>query len=62
MHATVHADRLVVLGEVRGEVLGAARVEVCPGGKLFGDVETQSLVVQEGAMFEGRSKMGTAPG
>jgi cytoskeletal protein CcmA (bactofilin family) len=55
--ATVRADRLVVLGEVRGEVLAAARVEVCAGGKLYGDVETQTLVIQEGATFEGRSRM-----
>lgn len=57
VHATVRAEKLVVLGEVRGEVLGAARVEVCAGGKLYGDVETQSLVIQEGATFEGRSRM-----
>jgi cytoskeletal protein CcmA (bactofilin family) len=57
VHATVRAARLVVLGEVRGEVLAAARVEVCAGGRLFGDVETQSLVIQEGATFEGRSRM-----
>ena len=45
-------------GEVRGEVLGASRIEVCAGGRLFGDVETQSFVVHEGATFEGRSRMG----
>src|SRR4030095_9828996 len=61
VHATVRADKLVVLGEVRGEVQGAARVEVCAGGKLYGDVETQSLVIQEGATFGGRSRVrGTA--
>jgi cytoskeletal protein CcmA (bactofilin family) len=38
-------------------VLGAVRVEVCAGGRLYGDVETQSLVIQEGATFEGRSRM-----
>ena len=58
VHATVQAAKLVVLGEVRGEVQGAARVEICEGGKLFGDVETKCLVVQEGATFEGRSRMG----
>ena len=58
VHATVRADKLVVLGEVRGEVLGASRIEVCAGGRLFGDVETQSFVVHEGATFEGRSRMG----
>jgi cytoskeletal protein CcmA (bactofilin family) len=61
VHATVRADKLVVLGEVRGDVQGATRVEVCAGGKLYGDVETQSLIIQEGATFEGRSRMrGTA--
>lgn len=57
VQATVRAGKLVVLGEVRGEVLGATRVEVCAGGRLYGDVETQSLVIQEGATFEGRSRM-----
>ena len=58
VHATVRADKLVVMGEVRGEVLGASRIEICPGGRLFGDVEAQTLIVNEGATFEGRSRMG----
>jgi cytoskeletal protein CcmA (bactofilin family) len=57
VHATVRAATLIVLGEVRGEVLGAVRVEVCAGGRLFADVETERLVIQEGATFEGRSRM-----
>ena len=61
VHATVRAAKLVVLGELRGEVLGTSRIEICAGGQLYGDVETQNLVIQEGATFEGRSRMrGTA--
>jgi cytoskeletal protein CcmA (bactofilin family) len=58
VHANVHAERLVVLGEVRGHVTGASRVEICAGGRVFGEIETRALVVREGARFEGRSKMG----
>jgi len=58
VHANVHAEKLVILGEVRGQVQGASRIEICSGGRLFGDIETRCLVVQEGATFEGRSKMG----
>jgi cytoskeletal protein CcmA (bactofilin family) len=58
VHANVHAERLVVLGEVRGQVTGASRIEICEGGRLFGEIETRALVVREGATFEGRSKMG----
>ena len=58
VQANVHADKLVILGEVRGQVQGAARIEVCAGGRLYGDIETKCLIIQEGATFEGRSKMG----
>jgi cytoskeletal protein CcmA (bactofilin family) len=61
VHATVQAENLVVLGEVQGQVTGATRVEICAGGRLLGDVETKCLVIQEGATFEGRSRMGSKP-
>ena len=60
VQATVRADRLVILGEVHGEVQGATRIQICAGGKLFGDVETRGLVIDEGGLFEGRCRMGTA--
>jgi cytoskeletal protein CcmA (bactofilin family) len=58
VHANVHVERLVVLGEIRGHVTGVSRVEICPGGRVFGEIETRALVVREGGTFEGRSKMG----
>src|SRR5437762_14159509 len=41
VHASVQAERLIVLGEVRGEVRLAARVQVRTGARLCADVETQ---------------------
>jgi cytoskeletal protein CcmA (bactofilin family) len=61
VQATVRADRLIVLGEVRGEVQAGSKVQICPGGKLFGDVQTQGLVIEEGGFFEGRCAMGVKP-
>lgn len=57
VQATVRADRLVILGEVQGEVQDATRVHICAGGKLLGDVQTRGLVIDEGGLFEGRCKM-----
>ncbi len=57
VQATVRADRLIVLGEVHGEVQSAGRIQICAGGKLFGDIETRGLVIDEGGHFEGRCKM-----
>ena len=57
VEATVRADKLVILGEVRGAVQSAVRVQICAGGKLLGDVETRGLVIDEGGLFEGRCRM-----
>ena len=57
-HANVYSTKLVVLGEIRGHVSGATRVEICAGGRVFGEIETRALVVREGGRFEGGAKMG----
>jgi cytoskeletal protein CcmA (bactofilin family) len=58
VHANVHVEKLVVLGEIRGHVTGVSRVEIAAGGRVFGEIETRTLVVREGGTFEGRSRMG----
>jgi cytoskeletal protein CcmA (bactofilin family) len=57
VHASVQADQLIVLGEVRGDVAAQARVEIHAGGRIIGDVRTAALVVKEGAVLEGGVKM-----
>ena len=57
VEASVQAETLVILGEVRGQIESSGRVEVCAGGRLFGDVETRCLVIEEGAIFEGNARM-----
>src|SRR5437867_11702105 len=37
VQANVHAEKLNVLGEVRGQVEGAGRVGICADGRLFCD-------------------------
>jgi cytoskeletal protein CcmA (bactofilin family) len=58
VHASVQADQVIVLGEIRGDVVASARIEVHPGGRIVGDVRTGCLVVKEGAVLEGGVKMG----
>jgi cytoskeletal protein CcmA (bactofilin family) len=57
VHGTVWARNLVVAGEVRGQVLGAERVEIERGGRVVGLIETKSLAIPEGAFFEGDCRM-----
>jgi cytoskeletal protein CcmA (bactofilin family) len=53
VEGVVRAPKLIVLGEVRGDVRGAERVEIAAGGRVMGSVETTSLVVHEGGCLDG---------
>jgi cytoskeletal protein CcmA (bactofilin family) len=52
----VEVGRLYVSGTVRGKVR-ARRLEIAARGRLFAEVETPALVVEEGALFEGACAM-----
>jgi cytoskeletal protein CcmA (bactofilin family) len=49
--------QVFVAGTVRGNVRAARRVQIAAGGKVFADVATPSLVIEDGALFEGRCAM-----
>lgn len=61
IEASVEADQLVVMGEIHGEVQATTRIEICNGGKVYGDVNTKTLVIREGAVFEGFCRMANRP-
>lgn len=60
--AEVRVGRLFVSGLVRGKIQASRRVEVTAGGKLLADIKTPSLVIEDGAIFEGRCMMGAKKG
>ncbi|NOZ25410.1 MAG: polymer-forming cytoskeletal protein [Nitrospirae bacterium] len=51
------ADGVIVGGTVEGNISTRESVEINSSGKVVGDVQTQKLVIIEGGLFEGRSKM-----
>ena len=62
-HAVVNAQivgtTIVVHGRVTGDIRASEKLEVRSPGKLFGNVTTPSLVIEEGVVFEGQCSMGT---
>lgn len=56
VNADVSATAITISGSVTGNVR-ARKVEITSSGKVFGDLEVDSLLVGEGAVYEGRSKM-----
>jgi len=51
--ASVNAREVVVHGELNGNVHGTERVELKTNAVLTGDIITQRIVIEDGAMFKG---------
>jgi len=57
VNASVRAGTLVVNGELVGNVLASERVELTGKARVFGDLESPVIVLNEGVMFEGHCRM-----
>lgn len=55
----VTARNIVVGGRVAGAVKASSGLELLAGGHVVGDAEMKTLVVEEGGMLEGSSRMGS---
>jgi cytoskeletal protein CcmA (bactofilin family) len=53
----VHATQAMISGTVEGNIFAKKKVELQSGSRLIGDVESMSLVIEDGVFFEGKSKM-----
>jgi len=50
-------SKLVVLGEMRGDIVDATRAYLGPHARVYGDITAENLTVCEGAYFSGNVKM-----
>lgn len=54
----IRVGQLFVSGIVRGSVKATRRIQLCAQGKAFAELETPSLVIEDGAILDGRCTMG----
>lgn len=57
VNAQIRVDTLVIRGKVSGTVTAASKIEIDTTGKLYGNIITPILVIQEGGLFNGSCKM-----
>ena len=55
VHAEVRAPVVIIDGTVVGDVAATERIELRARARLVGDLKTPILVIEEGAVFEGRT-------
>jgi cytoskeletal protein CcmA (bactofilin family) len=57
MDAEVNVRRISIDGEFRGTIRALERVEIHKDGKVFGEIYSPCLIIEAGALFEGRCNM-----
>jgi len=57
LEGEVRVGRLFITGKVINANVHAQRVEIAPGGQLRGEVSTPTLIISEGALFEGQARV-----
>ena len=58
----IHVGRIAISGTVVGKIQADQRVEIHRNGKVYSDVDTPTLVIEEGAIFQGNCVMGDKKG
>jgi cytoskeletal protein CcmA (bactofilin family) len=58
--ARLTAAQVTIAGQVDGQIYCEGRVEIRPTGRVTGEISAGALIVQEGAYFDGNSKMATS--
>jgi len=59
--ANVDVSVVIVQGTVNGDLIASRRVELGRAAKVTGNIQTPSLVIEQGATFEGACKMPQQP-
>ena len=57
VNAEINCGTVIVHGEINGNVKAKSAVELHHPARMRGNVETPSLMVEKGVVFEGQSKM-----
>lgn len=60
LNAQIIASTVILTGKVTGDITARKRVELRAPARLTGNINTPSLVIHEGVMFEGHCSMGTS--
>jgi cytoskeletal protein CcmA (bactofilin family) len=57
VNANINGASVLIRGEVVGNVVATERVELLGNARVFGDVDTPVVVIEEGVLFDGHCRM-----
>jgi cytoskeletal protein CcmA (bactofilin family) len=57
VEADIRAQNVAVAGRFKGTIVVKGRAEIARGGRVDGNITSKTLVIEEGAIFQGQSIM-----
>lgn len=57
IEANIHVSYIVIRGEVHGNIIADQRVDIRAPGKVFANIQAPTVVIDEGVIFEGKTRM-----
>lgn len=57
INADINANIILISGTVKGNIKSSSRVEILTPARFEGTITTPSLIVEEGVIFHGTTKM-----
>ena len=57
VEAEVRVGTVIVNGEIHGDIYAAKSVELHQPARVYGNIQTPSLMIERGVIFEGQCKM-----
>jgi cytoskeletal protein CcmA (bactofilin family) len=57
IEADIHVGKIAISGTVMGKIRADEKIEIHRSGRVFSDIETPALVIEEGAIFQGNCVM-----
>jgi cytoskeletal protein CcmA (bactofilin family) len=55
--SNIHVSHIIVSGEIRGNIVASDRIEIHAPGKVFGNIQAPTVIIDEGVVFEGNCRM-----
>src|SRR5215207_6776667 len=59
--ANIEVASAKINGTVRGDIIATGRIELGRSARVYGNIQTPALVIEDGAVFEGNCRMQTQP-
>ncbi|MEA3415935.1 MAG: polymer-forming cytoskeletal protein [Thermodesulfobacteriota bacterium] len=50
-------DKAIIMGEIKGSIKANNRIEIYPPGRVIGDIQTNVILIEAGAVFKGKCSM-----